>query len=759
MSRLIVLKPIALGATPWTPGTMNLYPLPRGTNPPGSPMWQHTLPLWKVRVEGLKPQQAMFQIADNLSPGAFYIAADDWTRKNGKEWGIGKRYGAFRSAVEFVTNFLEISQNRCFYEIIRKDRPCKAYLDLEADAGAMTERDGQNMCDAVLREWKRRIINRWPMVVEQCAQCFGHMILKGSRMTGDGLKISYHIIFPWLVFPCNTTMLHDEVGSMSEMPQFQYNTARGERKSFIDPGVYTSNRQFRLLLCNKLSDRSRTALHLFNSPTIAMFVRSCITHIGGTAGVVPQEVIPRAVAGKSSARKTRKADGDGATKSAPATSNPLCHFLYQMLRRQGQPDGTLTLASESTSEIKFRWQVPSGLLRPCMTAQIWRPSQAGHKSNGAWVSVDRHGGVYLICLHPQCLQRGYCNKRLLGQTPLSLLNLCSPAREAQDQNSDGPQADPVIPQSELQRGNAMGVPRQKNQSEESRNPEGSPEDPHVSAHSHTTPQQPQSDGADELLVETSTSAPAERSQDQRHRKLSREQSLAQVAAENQHAKSESFQAWTVETGQWGGRVLGAPEAPNSTSNMLLGPKAPSAATLQDWVASSEASPFSVHPPDSLLNSVQSALMQDNARHAREHVQTRLGERSINTLHVNPRNDAMADRGGEQGWSIGPAHAWLQAPIVSRPSIGRDLLDRATLSIRSGAVEDLNCPYRMDTWSSPFIVGYLNVGRRHLERRTSSKRSHPILGRVGPAASTGYTFPGRFGHLPRSHWSTEKATGK
>jgi len=36
-----------------------------------------------------------------------------------------------------------------------------------------------------------------------------------------------------------------------------------------------------------------------------------------------------------------------------------------------------------------------------------------------------------------------------------------------------------------------------------------------------------------------------------------------------------------------------------------------------------------------------------------------------------------------------------------------------LSIRSGAVEDLNCPYRMDTWSSPFIVGYLNVGRRHL----------------------------------------------
>ncbi len=66
--------------------------------------------------------------------------------------GIGKWYGAFRSAVEFITNFLEISGNRCFYEIIRQDRPCKAYLDLEADAGAMTAREGQAMCDTVIRE-------------------------------------------------------------------------------------------------------------------------------------------------------------------------------------------------------------------------------------------------------------------------------------------------------------------------------------------------------------------------------------------------------------------------------------------------------------------------------------------------------------------------------------------------------------------------------------------------------------------------------
>ncbi len=56
-----------------------------------------------------------------------------------------------------------------------------------------------------------------------------------------------------------------------------------------------------------------------------------------------------------------------------------------MLCRQGQQNGTLTIVSESKSELKFRWQVP-GFADPCMTAQIWRPSQAGHKSDGAWVS-------------------------------------------------------------------------------------------------------------------------------------------------------------------------------------------------------------------------------------------------------------------------------------------------------------------------------------------------------------------------------------
>ncbi len=159
--------------------------------------------------------------------------------------------------------------------------------------------------------------------------------------------------------------------------------ANGEKKSYIDPGVYTNNRRFRLLRCNKRLDQSQTALHLSQPPTLAMFVRSCITHNNmshicslSNAGLVPQEAIPRILTGKPSARRTRTPGGDNTRMLAPAASDPLRNFLYQLLRRQGQSDGTLTPASGSQSEIKFRWNVhPASGLRPAMPVYD-RPSMA-----------------------------------------------------------------------------------------------------------------------------------------------------------------------------------------------------------------------------------------------------------------------------------------------------------------------------------------------------------------------------------------------
>jgi hypothetical protein len=80
--------------------------------------------------------------------------------------------------------------------------------------------------------------------------------------------------------------------------------------------------------------------------------------------------------------------------------------------------------------------------------------------------------------------------------------------------------------------------------------------PPASVPSCTRPCQSQPD----RLSEEPNPAPSMTPLGQCCKRLSREQSLARVAAENQQEKMVPFPAWTVDTGQWGGRTLGVPEA-------------------------------------------------------------------------------------------------------------------------------------------------------------------------------------------------------
>jgi hypothetical protein len=193
-------------------------------------------------------------------------------------------------------------------------------MDLEAEAGAMTAEEGKTMCEAVIHEWNRRVRHRWPSAIVECPQCLAYMLLHSSRTTGDGLKVSYHIIYPWLVFPCNNSMLRDEIRDMSAMPAFQYFTQTGTQKPFIDPGVYTRNRQFRLLLNCKLPDRTRTALQLSQHPTLDLFVCSCITHIQERSWHVPPETAVKTCEKHTGAEPTRQAKTSRKNDAAPAAA-------------------------------------------------------------------------------------------------------------------------------------------------------------------------------------------------------------------------------------------------------------------------------------------------------------------------------------------------------------------------------------------------------------------------------------------------------
>ena len=100
---------------PWVPGTRVVYRKQRGGPTRAA---EQGFPIWAVASQ--PPQEAMFNAADQICPQAFYVAADQWSDSR-----IVKEFGAFGTAEDFLTT-LNRSVVRCYYEVIRADRPCKA---------------------------------------------------------------------------------------------------------------------------------------------------------------------------------------------------------------------------------------------------------------------------------------------------------------------------------------------------------------------------------------------------------------------------------------------------------------------------------------------------------------------------------------------------------------------------------------------------------------------------------------------------------
>jgi hypothetical protein len=214
-----------------------------------------------------------------------------------------------------------------------------------------------------------------------------------------------------------------------------------------------------------------------------------------------------------------------------------------------------------------------------MTAQIWRPSQASHKSNGAWVSIDRYGGVYLTCLHPQCLKRGHCNRRLLGQAPLSLLAQLNDSGASQAPGQDEAGCEHTTLLSGLADAVQQPSSGHKHRKESTRRQASSPENPPASLtedYGLTTLA-----GADE--EPDTTAILSDTPSVQRLRKLTREQSIKRVEIENQQSKKEPFQPWTVESGPWGGRSI-APQTGNQDLKMPNQAKLRSRPYKNGWIA-------------------------------------------------------------------------------------------------------------------------------------------------------------------------------
>ncbi len=259
-------------------------------------------------------------------------------------------------------------------------------------------------CNQVIAAWASRVRTRWPSA-ESVPRCFETLILDGSRLTKDGWKVSYHLVYPWMTFPCNNSALKAEVEALAMLPQFQYITKDGSRKGFIDSSVYSRNRQFRLALSCKLSDVTQTPLRLPGEPSLSSFLLSCITRIEPDSWKAPaEEPAPSAAnarcnagqgAGPHRSRTQKQQKQESAAQDILST-------LHKLLTLHGLPDGRLTGQRGDIHEASFRWGATKGVKWLCLIAQIWRPADPSHDSNGGIVSYDRSRAVFFQCLHPDC---------------------------------------------------------------------------------------------------------------------------------------------------------------------------------------------------------------------------------------------------------------------------------------------------------------------------------------------------------------------
>ena len=406
------------GLKPWVPGTTGLYPRPIGAAP--SHIRPRSFPVWNIQVPGKGWQEAMFLVADKIAPSAFYVAADIWANKKRSGWGLVKIYGAFADVFSFVEHLMVPSPTRCFYELIREGRPCKAYFDLEADGGLLTVEQGSHLCNRVIFEWSELVKARWPTAVVDCPKCLEPIVLDGSRMTDKGWKVSFHLVYPYLTFPCNNTLLKDAATALSNLSSLCFCDGDGTTCRFVDTAVYTRNRQFRLPLNHKLSDATCSVLRLPGCPTASTFRLACVTCLEQEAWRVPESTSPPL---PTTSLAVRTISGAGyATRTSFSVPNEvrtaesgILSSLFALLRNAGQPDGRLQ--AKEGDACTFQWTTFSPL--PCCVAQLWRPTNPSHDTNGAYVTYDSSHAVFLKCLHPQCLRFGGRGEFLVYLAPVS----------------------------------------------------------------------------------------------------------------------------------------------------------------------------------------------------------------------------------------------------------------------------------------------------------------------------------------------------
>ena len=154
------------------------------------------------------------------------------------------------SALEFWSFYKDMEENKRFhYEVIVKLKPCKLYFDIEYILMYNTVINGHE-----------KTLDFIDFVNRKLKELFSEDVSKEDVVileSSSDSKFSIHLIYKEIIFSNNNQMgqfVKKILSSASEedCEKFSVSNKDGERISFVDQNVYTSNRNFRLLFSSKL---------------------------------------------------------------------------------------------------------------------------------------------------------------------------------------------------------------------------------------------------------------------------------------------------------------------------------------------------------------------------------------------------------------------------------------------------------------------------------------------------------------------------
>jgi DNA-directed primase/polymerase protein len=359
-------------------------------------------------------QQEAFDFADQEDPDGEYLRVFSQELESN-----GSRKFLVSSYVEFWRRYKDIPEKfRHFYEIIREGWPCHAYFDLEFSKEYNQDLDGDTVVRAFFSLLRNALKVRLGIVMDD------KWIIEFD--SSSDVKFSRHVVvrLPGAAFLDNSHVGHfaheivcdamkqRETSKFSRM-MFVKNK-HGQETTFIDTGVYSRNRAFRLFLSSKAgknvplipTERMMDAWsHTF--PDEKIFMHSLVSNIDPMARLLTYSAEGEVFKfTEGTVQKSIRSVYDAQRGSSPYPK--LDTFIVEVCRYSlGDEGARRNIGIRSWVSMDNESIIVYNLSGYRYCNNIGRE----HKSNGVFIVVDLHEGIwYQKCYDPDC--KGYRSSTL-----------------------------------------------------------------------------------------------------------------------------------------------------------------------------------------------------------------------------------------------------------------------------------------------------------------------------------------------------------